>query len=63
MSKISVNVPSVEVLKEYLEEYSLKELINRFSCYEYLIGDEEAINFLRVKYKEYKKEKCTKKKK
>lgn len=57
MTKLKANIPSVPELENYLKKRGLKKLIRRFSCYEYLIGDTESLDFLREKYNEYKEQK------
>lgn len=54
MTKLKINVPEISVLKTILKDDGLKKLVNRFSCYDYLIGSSESIEFLREKYNEYK---------
>lgn len=57
MTKLKINVPPVADLEKIISESGLKGLVNRFSCYDFLIGSQESINFLRDKYNEYKNEK------
>lgn len=57
MTKLKVNVPLVSELKDFLKENSLEKLVNRFSCYDFLIGSSESLKFLKEKYEEYKEQK------
>lgn len=51
-------LPSIKKLKNDVEKKGANEVIQRYSCYEYLVGSTEAIDYLNeiyIKFKEDKK--------
>lgn len=55
MSSTHIHLPSLEVLKEDVNKNGIEKVIRRYSCYEFLIGSTESLEFLREKYDEFKK--------
>ena len=55
MSSTHIHLPSLEVLKEDVNKNGIEKVIKRYSCYEFLIGSSESLEFLREKYDEFKK--------
>lgn len=55
MSGTHVHLPSIEQLKEDVNKNGIEKIIKRYSCYDFLIGSNESLDFLREKYNEFKK--------
>lgn len=55
MADIHIHLPSLEQLTEDVENLGIEKVIKRYSCYEFLIGSVESLEFLREKYDEFKK--------
>lgn len=55
MSSTHIHLPSLEQLMEDVNKNGIEKVIKRYSCYEFLIGSTESLEFLREKYDEFKK--------
>ena len=55
MAGTYIHLPSFEQLKEDVENLGIEKAIKRYSCYEFLIGSVESLEFLKEKYDEIKK--------
>ena len=55
MAGIHIHLPSLEQLMEDVNKNGIEKVIRRYSCYEFLIGSTESLEFLREKYDEFKK--------
>lgn len=55
MAGTHIHLPSYNILKEDVEKNGIELIIKKYSCYDFLIGSNESLEFLRVKYDDFKK--------
>ena len=55
MAGTHIHLPSFEDLMEDVENLGIEKVIKRYSCYEFLIGSNESLEFLLKKFDEFKK--------